>query len=58
MSFLALGGWHLHRPQLSGRREVDERVHRGNVIRCKGYPIIIGGIDVVECVEGRFHMPN
>jgi hypothetical protein len=35
-----------------------EGVHRGNVLRCKGYPIIMGGMDVVECVEGHLYMPN
>jgi hypothetical protein len=43
---------------LGGRREVDERMHRGDVLRCKGYLVIMGGMDLVECVEGCFHMPN
>ncbi len=31
---------------------------RGNVLRCKGYPIIMGWMDIMVCVEGCIHMPK
>jgi hypothetical protein len=37
---------------------VDEGVHSEKVLRRKGYPIIMGKMDLVECVEGRFHIPD
>jgi hypothetical protein len=43
---------------IGGRREMDKGVHRSNILRRKGYAIIMRRVDIVECVECRFHMSH
>jgi hypothetical protein len=41
---------------VSARRIVNEGVHRANGIGCKRNPVVVRRMDIVEGVEGRFHM--
>ncbi len=41
---------------IGGKREIDNGVHRSNILRRKGYAIIMHRVDVVECIECRFYM--
>ncbi len=41
---------------IGGRRKMDKGAHRSNILRRKGYAIIMHRVDVLECVECRFNI--